>query len=223
MTRSTAQSVAMESTARPDLRGLHGALLLVLFALPIFVPGLGYWPLYAVVPLALYAVIVWTCPPLRHSVGWLRRGRLDGDILAAGAGIAVVSSVALMLWFVLLKPDVRALTAMIPAWPLWALVPLGMVFAAVNALLEEVIWRGILFDAFVAQLGNRGAVIAQAIGFGIVHAHGFPNGALGMIMAGIYGLMLGWLRLRAHGLAAPILTHICADATIFAVLVTAAG
>ncbi len=78
-----------------------------------------------------------------------------------------------------------------------------------------------MLDAWTPQLGIAGAVLAQAVAFGVIHAQGFPRGVVGMVMASIYGLMLGVLRLRARGLAAPVLAHICADATIFAILAAA--
>jgi hypothetical protein len=39
-----------------------------------------------------------------------------------------------------------------------------------------------------------------------------------VVLASIYGLMLGMLRTWAGGLAAPVIAHIFADATIFAIV-----
>jgi membrane protease YdiL (CAAX protease family) len=44
---------------------------------------------------------------------------------------------------------------------------------------------------------------------------GYPSGALGALLAGIYGVCLGWLRVFSGGLGLPVLAHIAADATIF--------
>jgi membrane protease YdiL (CAAX protease family) len=40
----------------------------------------------------------------------------------------------------------------------------------------------------------------------------------GAALAGLYGLLLGLLRQRSGGLAAPTFAHVFADATIFAIV-----
>jgi membrane protease YdiL (CAAX protease family) len=98
----------------------------------------------------------------------------------------------------------------------------GAFFSAFNALLEEVIFRGILLDALTAAIGASWAVVVQAVAFGVGHVHGYPPGPLGIALAAMYGLMLGLLRQRSGGLAAPWVAHVFADATIFWIVVTAA-
>ena len=44
---------------------------------------------------------------------------------------------------------------------------------------------------------------------------------VGVVLASIYGLMLGMLRNWSNGLAAPVIAHICADATIFVLVLSA--
>ena len=58
----------------------------------------------------------------------------------------------------------------------------------------------------------------QGVIFGIVHAQGFPNGVMGIVMASIYGIMVGWLRHLSRGMLWPVVAHIFADATIFLLL-----
>ena len=48
------------------------------------------------------------------------------------------------------------------------------------------------------------------------------NAAIGVVLAGVWGGMLGLLRQRAGGLLAPVLAHIVADATIATILITLA-
>jgi uncharacterized protein len=47
-----------------------------------------------------------------------------------------------------------------------------------------------------------------------------PNspGLLGAVLAGIYGISLGWLRAFSGGIGLPLLAHIAADATIFTII-----
>ena len=97
----------------------------------------------------------------------------------------------------------------------------GFVFAALNAILEELVFRGVLLDALEAQWGGMVAVVTTAILFGLGHLSGYPPGRDGAILAGLYGVVLGWLRVRTGGLFLPIFAHIGADATIYGILVYA--
>jgi len=51
-----------------------------------------------------------------------------------------------------------------------------------------------------------------------MHINGFPRGIIGAALAGIYGLLTGFIRKKSGGLAAPVVTHFFADATIFGIL-----
>jgi membrane protease YdiL (CAAX protease family) len=204
-----------------NLRALHGGLLLALLLVPMVGPGLSRWPLYLLVPLLMYALVVCAVGPLRRSVCWLRAGQLNGGVLATTGLIILVSSVALILYAILFQPDVNDLMEQLPLWLPVPLAVTGAVFCVVNALLEEIMFRGILLDALDAQLGSLGAILIQGVAFGVVHAHGYPPGVIGMLLASLYGLMLGLLRLQAGGLVAPCIAHVCADATIFTIVVSA--
>jgi CAAX protease family protein len=202
-----------------SLHLIHAALLCVLFALPLAIPALRPWPLYLLVPLAVYFPIVALVPPLRRGLVWLRFGRLDGPVLAWTAAVIVVSSAALAAWFVLARPDVGDLAEQIPHLGPAALALLGLGFSVLNALMEEVAFRGVMQEALTAEWGPGWGIGLQGVLFGVIHAQGFPRGVEGMVMASVYGVVLGALRQRSGGLAASSIAHVCADATIFALLV----
>ncbi len=201
----------------------HAGLLLTLLTLASFIRELRPWPLYLLAPLTIYALIVAGVPPLRRGVHWMRIGRLDGVVLAWTAVIILGSSVALMLWFVLARPDVSDLTEKIPHVGPMQLFVIGITFSVANALMEEAIFRGVFQEALTAEWGPWPAIVIQGVLFGVLHSQGFPRGLEGMIMASVYGVALGWLRLRSRGMAAPCIAHVCADATIFALLVLGSG
>jgi membrane protease YdiL (CAAX protease family) len=209
--------------AGKDAQPLHGGLLLALLVVPLFVPPLRRWPWYLLVPLGAYLLVVAVVAPLRRTVRWNRVGRLTMPVLAATGAIIVISTSALLLYDAVFRPDLAPLSRRLPLGLPLPVAVVRVLFAACNALLEEVIFRGVLLDALAAAVGGTGAVIAQAVAFGVGHAHGYPPGGLGMVLAAVYGLMLGALRQRAGGLAAPWAAHVCADATIFWIVVTASG
>jgi uncharacterized protein len=199
-----------------DWRALHGGLLLLLLPLSSVVPGLAHWPWGLLLPLLLYALLVGLIPPLRRSVVWLKVGRLDPPVLLATAGIVLLTSAVLVLFNMVAQPDLANLREQLPAGNV---LLVGALFVVLNASMEEAIFRGILLDALESQVPAWLALLAQAVVFGAAHYRGFPEGMVGVVLAAIYGLILGALRTWVKGLGAPVIAHICADATIYAIVV----
>jgi membrane protease YdiL (CAAX protease family) len=154
-------------------------------------------------------------PPLRASFRPWSLGRFTTSTIAATVTIAVLSCAALVAFHLLTRPDVSAYGRFHPVSTLGGVIVLGVLFSFFNALLEELIFRGVLFDSIQSQWGSAVAVVATAFLFGYGHMRGYPSGALGALLAGIYGVCLGWLRVFSGGLGLPVLAHIAADATIF--------
>jgi membrane protease YdiL (CAAX protease family) len=204
-----------EPQASRDWRAAHGGLYLVLVGVSSLIPGVLQWPWHLLVPIAAYFILVIAIAPLRRTLGWLKVGRLDLVVLGWTAGIAVLSAVALVVFQLVVRPDLSGLRAHAPAiafqYPFLFLIT----FSLVNALLEEIAFRGILLDALQSQIGLRWALLVLSIVFGTGHMlGGYPPGIVGAVLAAIYGLMLGLLRVYSGGLAAAYFAHIVADAVI---------
>jgi membrane protease YdiL (CAAX protease family) len=197
------------------------ALLLALLSAAAAVPGAA-WPWYLVGPLAAYAAICAAVPGLRGRPAWLGTGRIDAVTAAATAAVTVLSCAALLGWWSAVRPDLSALRAKAPMWAGEAPILFAAVFAVGNAAFEDVIFRGVMQEALTRLRGAAVAVAVQAALFGMVHREGFPSGAVGVAMAGVFGAALGLLRLRTGGLLAPLIPHIAADATIIAVILSTA-
>jgi membrane protease YdiL (CAAX protease family) len=213
---------------------LFCAIALLTFALN---PWL-FWPMPLLVPLAVYVIVVGVVPGFRRGAvgGLLGASRSEGEMgsrlqavptgwvdwwTGALMGVTVLgSSIALVIWYHLAQPDVSDIRRQIPPWsPAW-LVLVGAGFSVVNALIEETIWRGILWELLSRAVPVAGVVVVlQAGSFGLAHLGGFPRGWAGVGLAALYGLFMGLIRQRAGGLGLPIITHFFADVTIFAILV----
>jgi uncharacterized protein len=179
---------------------------------------LRLWPLLWVGPLAAYAALVAAVPPLRATYRPWRFGRASRFAVLGTLIISAVSCGTLVAFHVFAHPDLHAYTSFLPVSSLGGIIVAGVFFSIFNAFCEEVIFRGILFDAFESQWGVRGAVAATAFLFGYGHLHGYPPGLTGAVLAGVYGLALGWLRVFTGGLGLPVIAHIAADATIFTII-----
>src|SRR5207244_4866277 len=126
--------------------------------------------------------------PLRQTVGWLRMGHPTLPMWITAATVAVGSAVSLLLWFKLARPDVKSLAGLIPMWSPARLAFLGVGFALFNAAWEEMIWRGVVFDALErTRLPSGTVVLMQAVSFGVIRLHVFPSGMVGICVVSSYG------------------------------------
>jgi membrane protease YdiL (CAAX protease family) len=170
------------------------------------------WQAAMLVAIAACAIAARSFPSIRPSASVTARGAVPA---LPTVFVGAVTPFALTAWLVLARPDLRDLLAgYVPKLPFAVLVAGGVAFVFVNAALEELTWRGILFDRLEPLFGLRGAIVVQALSFGLMHAHGFPRGPSGVALAAIWALMLGWLRSRSGGLLATFVAHVVADATI---------
>lgn len=199
------------------LLGLTCGLMLLLRRVEILI---SLWPLPTVLALCVALTIGRLLPFTAGAFSWMKEGDLGRREMVLIGAIVPISCIALVLWYCLANPDVSDLAARIARMNPVVLVPAGLLFAVGNAVCEEFVWRGMIFDAVERVFPSISVVIlVQGISFGMAHLHGFPRGASGIFLASIYGCMLGYIRHHAHGLLAPVIAHAFADAVIYAVLV----
>ena len=102
------------------------------------------------------------------------------------------------------------------------LLPLYMAgFALANALIEEIVWRGVMMTALDTAFGaGIFSLIVQSAIFGMAHFHrGFPSGWSGAALAGLFGLAMGLLRRYTKGLMVPWVAHSVADFVVISLIV----
>jgi membrane protease YdiL (CAAX protease family) len=194
-----------------------GILLAALWLISACLPQLA-WPWYLLLPFIAYAVVVSAFAPLRQSSPRLHAGRIDVAGVVATLALSLAAVATLLAYQFLISPDVTALAAILPHALFGNLILAWILFSVLNALLEEIIFRGILYEALAAEWGTSVAIVGSAVLFGLGHLRGYPPGLMGAALAGIYGLALALLRWWTGGLVLAIGSHICADATIFGIL-----
>jgi membrane protease YdiL (CAAX protease family) len=196
----------------------HGGLFLAaVVGVALTVPS-SSWPWYLLLPLLVYAGVVLAVKPLRQTTPPITVGRLGGAPLAFSAVLVVATSAVLVAFHAWACPDVTALAGKLPVAAFGNLLVAGLCFSVVNASLEEVVFRGVLWGAIAGEWGRMVALVVTSVLFGFVHLSGYPPGPLGAVLAGTYGLVLGLLRWWAGGLGLALGCHVCADATIFGLL-----
>ena len=186
---------------------------------PIF-PLFQIWPLTILGPLVIYGAITFFIPQLRHSIGWIRLGKINRKVAILIIATVIVSSFSLIGWVVLIKPDIKHHLALVPELPFWAYPFAGIGFALLNSVMEEAIFRGIFMEAIDSALGaGYWSICIQAVPFAALHyIAGFPNGMLGFILVLVYGVVLGAIRRISKGIFAPVIAHFAADIAIFSIL-----
>lgn len=201
---------------------LHFGVLVTLMLGLLAIPGAwATWPGPMVLALALY----WGARRLLPKApGTLTRGAFDRANALLMFVFVALSASALLGWWALFDPDLSDAVSRLPEVHAAVLVLAGLVFACLNALGEEAVWRGLGINALQASgITATPALVLQAVSFGLVHIHGFPRGWVGVGLASIYGLMMGLLRIRSRGLLVPWVAHVFADLVIFAVLAALAS
>ncbi|MEL6827116.1 MAG: CPBP family intramembrane glutamic endopeptidase [Pseudomonadota bacterium] len=179
---------------------------------------LFFWPLHLAMPLAMMVVIIVMFDNDLDKVRGLFRLNISSlrasDVALSGVTI-LLSLAGLMFWLEVTNSDLTDFRLMILFQSTALLLLSAAIFSVINALLEEVVWRGILLRALIKKSNATVAVVVSAASFGIAHFHGVPNGILGVILSGFYAVLLSLLALRTGGIFAPIVTHIFADIAVF--------
>ena len=182
--------------------------------------GLGPQQLLFGVAFVAYWVVTSRLAWLREAASWRSAGSYGPLQAAAGVALGLVSGLALRVWYEGRQAELADLVAMVPDWPLAALVIAGVIFAVVNAVLEEAVYRGVLQDSLERVLGSGFATLTlQAVAFATLHfLTGIPSGAAGIALAFVYGLLLGVLRRRSGGMAVPVIAHAITDLAIVGIV-----
>lgn len=102
-----------------------------------------------------------------------------------------------------------AVFAFIIDWGQPGLIPLAgyaLLFASINAVLEELLWRGYILSRLTEDFGEiQGLVIAGAA-FGFYHFHlGFPW--IICLLFSFFGMMMSGVAIRSQGLVPVITMH----------------
>lgn len=172
------------------------------------------------IPILIYLTLVFSFKSFRKEVNYLRFGNLSPGIIYLIVLSIFISSIALLLWTFLLKPDLTVFLEKIPDCGTVQVLLGGIGFAILNSLAEEFIFRGVMWDGLLFTLSNiKIVILLQAFIFGIWHYHGFPGGFLGSLMVFIWGIFLGIIRYWSGGMFATVLAHFFADITIFVILI----
>jgi len=140
---------------------------------------------------------------------WTRRAFLIGLGFATGV---------LMLFAFL--PEQLGANPVPAGWPIDVLIVVAIGYAAFSALMEEAIFRSVMIAFSRSHLTPSVAVMAQGLVFGAMHYRvGFPSNAGGALLSLIWGLLAGWLVLKADSIYPAFVMHFVVVLTLFVGLI----
>lgn len=153
----------------------------------------------------------WSAPA--SGLGWL--GVADGDAwTSVGLTFLVVMTVvtAVVIWF-----QVGRGAGLTPSVVARAL-PLALVFSAVNALSEELLFRVTLAEALGPVASATTVALVSAAVFGAPHWFGSPGRVPGVLLAGFMGWFLSLSVLQTGGIGWAWTIHVVQDIVIITLL-----
>jgi len=129
--------------------------------------------------------------------GWIVGAFLLLILIAAGFFIAWRSDISLKVYF--------------------SLLPLGLTFAVINGVKEEVLYRGLVFGRTL-QFGFIFALLCQFVWFALIHI--LYSGAMGknfgmFVGIGAFAVLSAWMTRKFDSLACAVLMHAGIDFIIF--------
>ncbi len=194
-------------------------LVLALFAsiasAAILAPAVSDHPfvvVYVYAPVLFVVVSLLTPGGPSIAFAWLKSGTPSKGMVFALALLVPASIGALVLYFAVAQPDLTHQPLMRSGFDGVWLIGIGLGIAALNAAVEEAIYRGVLFDALERSLrAPLIVVLIQAVAFGTFHFNSNEPGLIGIAVTFVLGLVLGALRLRGGGLLAPYVLHFAMD------------
>jgi len=182
------------------------------------VPYLKLWPINLIVIAGItYLAIRYIMKAPLQEVRWNYRFSKKEWL---SVFIITLPSILILYWYFVNHPEVSDQFPL-PDLPMWSLPFVVLALAAVNGLREELIYRYLYLS-----LPNKTEIdlrwvllLGQAVLFGFLHFQsGFPQGWLGVLMTGTWGLAIGIQFTMFRSITLAWFTHSVADAIMFTII-----
>lgn len=155
-----------------------------------------------------------------RSIPWLG---IAGDRIPWGK-LSVISAVLISLGTILLTVVTVTGFRLPSGWKEWvSSIPLLLLFAAINAISEGILYRNGILGPLQGILSDHRAAIGAAVLFGLAHYEGAPGGPLGVVMSGLLGWYMCRSMVETKGFSAAWIIHFMQDFVIFSSLFLLSG
>lgn len=192
-------------TPRYQVAGVQSALFLVpAISALLTARALGYSNDDLYLRVGDRGAVGWV-PVLNRHVSWNRLGLATIAVASAGGVVYVIAAES---------PSQAGFTLFV-RW-----LPVGLAFAAINAIQEEIRFRSAVLATLVPGVGEESAIWMTAAIFGLAHwSQSTPSGPFGVVASGLIGAWLAKSMLETKGIGWPWIIHLVLDVVVFAALV----
>lgn len=97
----------------------------------------------------------------------------------------------------------------------WSLIPIAILVAIMNGFNEEFTLRAAPLGELEPAIGKSDSLLVTTAYFGLGHYYGIPSGAIGVLLSGFLGWLLGKSMLETRGFSIAWLVHFITDIPIF--------
>jgi len=196
------------------LPALAGALLIVR---PFHVSNRGVQTLlyqctaYALMLGALYLLIAWRYrKPLWRSLGWTFDFRRPWLYVLIGPPLAIGLTLLASVLHATGNPAIPDLIT-----DRASLIAVLIFGALAGPLFEELVFRGFLQPLLARSMAAWIAILLTAVPFALLHGPGFGWAWQSVMIVGIAGVVMGYVRNRTGSTAASALVHVAYNSTLF--------
>lgn len=185
---------------------------------------LNYQVFVFLLSICITGITVWLVP---GSSKFLTIGKINADVvplkwlgIKAGSNwlreglslVFVISLVTSLFLYFDLKPSLSSLKSIVP------LLGWIILFSLTNSLAEELIFRFSIHSWFNGLVEPRVIFLISAVLFGVAHVYGTPSGIVGVVLAGLLGLILSKSVNETQGLFWAWIIHFAQDVLIISTL-----
>lgn len=183
--------------------------------------GANFNGTFFLIPVVVSGLLIALFPQIKSTIGWWKK-EMIGRQLALQMVLAVtIGSIAMYIYLKLNTDNIDRFIGMLPKGSALFILGMGLAYAALNAIVEEFIVRGMVWNALEKVMTSQRLVIfTQAFIFGISHYWGLPGGLSGVVMVFLWSLYLGYVRNKTGGLVGVILLHFGANLIQYFILLS---
>lgn len=183
--------------------------------------GANFNGTFFLIPVLLSGLLIALFPQIRATIGWWKKENIGLQLALQMVLAVVIGSIAMYIYLMLNTDNIDRFIGMLPEGSVLFIVGMGVAYAALNAMVEEFIVRGMIWNALEKVMTSQRLVIfTQAVLFGISHYWGLPGGLSGVVMVFLWSLYLGYVRNKTGGLVGVILLHFGANLLQYFILLT---
>lgn len=180
------------------------------------VPGMDYFAeaVWYAVPLALVILLFRIVAPRDWQERFFLRLNWQWEDTFILLCFALATALVMWLYLSFFTPSEGWSALQTGRSPL-AFALFGIFSAVANAFVEEFWYRGYFLGLLTRLLRPWQGIALTAVLFGFIHIHGIPSGALGVILAAIYGAALAWWTWKRGSIWQAVSLHFLTDMVIF--------